>query len=108
MKIYLILLLSSICAAIGQIFLKKGAFSFINWYLFFGGVLYFLGFGLWIYSLSKVNLTLVYAFTLWTFILVYLLSYFFLNESISILSLIGLGFVLLGFSLIVRGQAGIL
>lgn len=107
MKIYFILFLSSICAAIGQIFLKKGSFSLINWYLFFGLGLYFLGFGLWIYSLSKVNLTVVYAFTLWTFILVYLLSYVVLDESVSVLSFIGLGFVVLGFSLIVKGQSGI-
>ena len=102
--IYLILLLSSISAAVGQIFLKKGAYSFFNGYLFFGVFLYFLGFLLWVYCLSKINLTIVYSFTLLTFVMVFLLSYCFLNEKVSLMSGLGILIVSLGFAMIVKGQ----
>lgn len=102
--IYFILLLSSISAAVGQIFLKKGADNFFNGYLFFGVFLYFLGFLLWVYCLSKINLTIVYSFTLLTFVMVFLLSAYLLNEKISMMSGLGILIVSLGFVIIVKGQ----
>ncbi|MGS0706575.1 hypothetical protein ACVBEE_08585 [Acinetobacter sp. ANC 3781] len=107
MKIFFLLFMSSVCAAFGQIFLKKGASSLFNLELGFGLALYTVGFVLWVYCLGKVSLTVVYAFTLITFILVFLLANLFFNEKITVLSVIGIALVFLGFSFIAKGQSGI-
>lgn len=107
MRIFFLLFLSSVCAAFGQIFLKKGARPIPNIDLGVGLLLYILGFLLWMYCLTKVNLTVVYAFTLLTFIMVFIFSNIFFNEKIYFLSYIGIIFIFLGFSLIVKGQTGV-
>lgn len=107
MNIFFLLFMSSVCAAFGQIFLKKGASSLFNYELAFGLALYVVGFVLWVYCLAKVSLTVVYAFTLLTFILVFILANFFFNEKITLLSCIGIGLIFLGFAFIVKGQSGI-
>ena len=103
--LYFILLLSSLSAAFGQIFLKKGSENILSLYMFVGVFLYFLGFILWVYCLSKTSLTIVYSFTLLTFLLVFMFSSFFLNEKINLITYLGIAFIFFGFGLILRGQS---
>lgn len=102
--IYFLLTLSSISAAFGQIFLKKGSTNILSVYMLVGLFLYFLGFVIWVYCLSKISLTVVYSFTLLTFLLVFLFSAFILNERINFMTYLGIAVVFIGFSLILRGQ----
>jgi drug/metabolite transporter (DMT)-like permease len=80
---------SSILAAIGQVMLKIGSGqvavtgSVINIFLATGLALYALGLALWLYGLSAAPLLVVYPFTLLTFVIVGLLSVFYLGESFS-------------------------
>lgn len=104
MKLSLIVLLtlSSILAASGQILFKYGAtgvariFDYINIYIVLGLCSYVISTCIWIYCLSKNNLINVYIFTALTFVLVYLYGIFILKESISITASIGVVLVLLG------------
>jgi len=106
LKIYLVLFAASVLGAVGQVFLKLGASgrehftSFLNAWIFAGLVSYGLGTALWIYSLSKAKLTLVYPFTALTFVLVYVVGVTFLDESMSIRDLLGVALVLGGLFLI--------
>ncbi len=106
LKIYLILLAASTLGAVGQIFLKLGASgrehftSFLNVWIFVGLFSYGLGTALWIYSLSKAKLTLIYPFTALTFVLVYLAGAMFLDEPMTIKDLLGVVLVLGGLFLI--------
>ena len=68
-------------AASGQLMLKLGAEAggrsvsdFINLKILLGLSFYFLGMLIWIYCLSRVPLSLVYAFTALTFCLVYVFA----------------------------------
>lgn len=107
---YLIIFGSAILAAFGQIFLKIGAsqkthwLEFINWYSFSGCLCYGLGLLLWIYSLSKLPLSIAYLFTMVTFSLVYFLSWLFLNEPISKLTILGIFVIGIGIILTYLGQ----
>lgn len=99
---YIILFVSSLLAAMGQVFLKLGANQNVYTMLFsiklwIGLILYAVGSALWIYVLSKVSLSKVYPFAALTFILVFIFSYFFLNEVISIAQVIGILCILVGF-----------
>jgi len=105
-KLFFSLILASLLAASGQIFFKIGAnnvkkiIDFLNIKICSGLLCYALSTIIWIYALSSARLITVYVFTALTFILVYLLAYFILNESISKYGLIGIFFVLLGIYLI--------
>lgn len=107
---YFIVFLSAVMASLGQVYLKIGAsnkshwLEFINWHCFFGCVCYFIGLLLWIYSLSKLPLTIVYAFTMVTFVLVYVLNWLILNEPISKTTFLGMVVISIGFAIIYLGQ----
>lgn len=109
--VYFLISLSAIFAALGHTFLKLGAsnhtniLSFINIYIFLGLLLYFISMILWIYSLSKVQLSVAFAFTMLTFILVYLFSWLFLGEPISKMAILGILFIGIGILLISLGQS---
>ncbi len=106
---FFILGLSAFCAATGQILFKVGAtgksslFEFVNASVAFGLVLYGISTAIWIFSLSKMRLVDVYAFTALTFVLVYVAGVVFLNEKISYWTGLGVLFVLGGLFLIIRG-----
>ena len=110
---YFLIFLSSVCASFGQICLKLGSsdkthlYDFLNATNLLGCVLYFIGLMLWIFSLSKLPLSVVYAFTLLTFFMVFVLSHFLLDESISKIAVLGLGFIFIGFLCLFFGQIGI-
>lgn len=99
---YIILFTSSLLAAMGQIFLKLGANQNIYTMLFsiklwIGLIFYIVGSALWVYVLSKAPLSKVYPFAALTFILVFIFSYLFLNEIISITQVTGIACILVGF-----------
>lgn len=108
--VYWIITLSAVLAAVGQILLKLGAlgktnlWAFINWYSFLGCLCYVIGLLLWIYSLSKLPLSAAYAFTLVTFVLVYVFSKIWLHEPLSWIAIIGIVLVIAGFVCISTGQ----
>jgi multidrug transporter EmrE-like cation transporter len=101
-----ILTFAALSAACGQVLFKLGATgsestaSFINRYIIIGLVLYALGTAAWIYALSLERLTVAYAFTGLTFVLVYAAGMFFLNEKISVSAAMGVVLVFVGIYLI--------
>ena len=107
---YLLIFLSSLCASVGQICLKIGSankfhvYEFFNFTNLIGCILYFIGLILWIASLSKLPLSVAYAFTLVTFFMVFIFSHYILSESISKMAYVGFGFVLIGFLCVFFGQ----
>ena len=85
-RLFFILVASTLCAAGGQILLKMGAkgqtnlVDFLNSGVFFGLALYLVGTALWLLALSRLPLQVVYPFTLLTFLVVGIGSFFFLHE----------------------------
>jgi drug/metabolite transporter (DMT)-like permease len=85
----ILVLLGSLLAAAGQIYLKLGASGasslsdYLNVRLGIGFGLYTLGSVLWVVALSKLPLSRVYPFTVLTFVLVYVASFAILGERIT-------------------------
>ena len=102
----LLLTVSAVSAAVGQILLKKGAdgrseiLDFINAPLILGLAFYAGGVLIWIYALSVEKLVNVYVFTALTFVLVYLGGVFLLHEQISRPALLGIALILVGLYLV--------
>jgi drug/metabolite transporter (DMT)-like permease len=97
---------ASLAAAGGQLLFRVGAqhkntlADFINAPIIFGLLLYGLGTVLWIYTLSKEKLVVVYAFTVLTFALVYLGSVFLLGETLNARAVCGIALVMGGLYLL--------
>ena len=123
MRGYLYAILTIVIASVGQIILKfgidkslnshnlKSINNFLDFYLIFSAPLVLLGlifYGLsaflWIVVLSELDLSIAYPILGLTYILVLLLSFFFLGESLSILKFTGTLFVLFGVALIGFGS----
>jgi len=104
MNNYILILISVVFAAGGQLFLKKGATTdsniltiFQNHLIWTGLFCYFFAAILWIVALSKMKLSYVYPFTFLTYILVMAGAYFLLGERINIINLlVGSALVILG------------
>lgn len=113
------LLISMSLGVIGQLFIKKGLnelgnlnFSsglvssygkiFLSPFVILGLLVYFLGVFFWLYGLSKVDLSFAYPFASVSFILVLLVSWLFLGESVSLLRWAGVAAICLGVFLISR------
>jgi drug/metabolite transporter (DMT)-like permease len=85
----LLVVLGSLLAAAGQIFLKLGATGattftdYVNPRLGIGFGLYAIGSVLWVIALSRLPLSRVYPFTVLTFVIVYVASFALLGERIS-------------------------
>lgn len=107
-----LMIVCTIFTSLGQLFLKLGANKlevslkgiFLNFPLIVGIIFYAIGAALLIYSLKKANLSFIYPFVSLSFIWVSLLSYFFLNESLSFIQLLGIPFIIIGVSLIGGGR----
>ncbi len=101
-----VLLIACVAAAAGQILFRLGAQNRTEWSEFVnpaiagGLILYALGTLLWIYSLSKERLVVVYAFSALTFVLVYLGGTALLHESVTAKGACGVALVLLGLYLV--------
>ena len=105
------IIVCTLFTSLGQIFWKKGAdnlvldlFSLItNWNLILGFVFYALGLILLVKALKYGDLSFVYPFISLSFIWVGLLSYFFLNEPITLFKWIAIGVIVIGVGLIGYG-----
>ena len=108
--IFLVVLFTILSSA-GQILLKLGAdkfkpsvIGFLSNFILLGGLaLYIIGAIILVFALKKADLSLVYPFASLSFIWVFLLSFFFLHETFSIVTLIGMLFVFLGVYFVLRG-----
>jgi drug/metabolite transporter (DMT)-like permease len=102
----LLLIVSALAAAGGQLLLKVGAqarhqfLDFLNVPIALGLSLYGLSTIIWIYTLSSEKLVNVFAFTGLTFVLVYLGGTLLLGETITKPAVVGVLLVLLGIYLI--------
>ncbi len=116
MNTKMLLVLSVIFASCGQLFFKKGMSFFKNLtlgsgvlqaaldilkvvfspFVFSGLVLYALSTLLWLLALSKTELTYAYPFTLLTFLVVMVGSYFLFHEGLQLNRLIGAVIIAIG------------
>ena len=111
--------MSMILGAVGQIFIKKGLnylggldFSaglvvtylkiFLSPFVIIGISIYFIGVFFWLYGLSKVELSFAFPFVSLSYVLVFLLSWFFLGENIPLLRWVGLLTICIGVLLVGR------
>jgi drug/metabolite transporter (DMT)-like permease len=101
------LLVSCAFAAVGQLLFKWGSagnrtlLAFANPYVLGGFVFYGVSTVLWLYALATERLSVVFPFTALTFILVYAVSYFVLDERLGGRELLGALLVLCGLFLVV-------
>ena len=116
----LIILVSVSLNAMAQLFLKKGAtlmaerdvagnylrllLQAINLPMFLGFVCYGLSIGLWIWVLSKVDVSLAYPFQALGYVIVLFLSYFIFHEPLTWSKVMGVAFIGLGVVLIALNQ----
>lgn len=121
MQAILSILSCVILNSIAQIFLKFGmsnldkklslSIAFIpslitNAYVVFGAALYGTSFILWLYVLSKVEVSYAYPFISLSYVLVAVLGIFLLGEKISIGAWIGICLVVVGVTLIGMEMGG--
>jgi len=107
----ILMFICTIFTAIGQILLKKGTdilvFDIIsiitNFPLILGVFFYALGALLLIYALKHGELNVLYRIVSLTFVWVIMLSYVFLNETVSFSKITGTSTILLGVLLITKG-----
>ena len=101
-----ILMTSTVCAALGQVLFKIGARNaqtlpeFLNRWILLGLFAYGIGTVLWIFVLARMPITVAYPFTALTFALVYLAGIFLFGEAITARTLVGVALVLGGLFLI--------
>ncbi|WP_425041420.1 EamA family transporter [Primorskyibacter sp. S187A] len=104
------LLLKIGAGQISQVGRDGGIVSFLisiamTWQLVLGLVFYAVSALVWIHVLSNVNLSLAYPLIGISFIFVVALGVFVLGESLSMMQIIGCGVILVGITLVLRGQA---
>lgn len=113
------IIISVSLGVVGQFLIKKGLNSlggldfsaglfisylkiFISPFILLGLLIYFLGVFFWLYALSKVELSFAYPFVSLSYVLILLLSWGFLGESISPLRWAGVVAICFGVFLISR------
>lgn len=107
---FMVLLASSVFAAVGQVLLKLGApniavpASFLNASLVLGLAAYVIGLLLWLAVLSRLPLHVVYTFTMCTFVLVGIASVFVLGERPSMNTLLGWSVIAVGLLMVSLGS----
>ena len=107
MNSYALIIIAVVVAAAGQILLKKGAVTdasvlvlLKNRFIWLGLFCYLLSATCWILSLTKLKLSLVYPFTLLTYVLVMVGAYFLLGEKVKIINLV-MGSILIASGIII-------
>ena len=122
MKVLLLALTAPVIGTLGQMFLKLGMLQvgsikrsdfetpvslmlavFTNSWILMAIPLYSIGFVIWLVVLSKLDLSYAYGFTAFTYVLIPLMSWLTLGESIPALRWIGIGGVCI--SIIIIGLA---
>ena len=112
---FLLLLACVTLLSLGQLLFKLASDSFpsnislnsllsfaVNKYFLSALVIYSLATFLWVWALSKMSLSLAYPFMALAFIIVPILSYFVLDEPLSISSLIGGCIIVVGLGIAVN------
>jgi multidrug transporter EmrE-like cation transporter len=115
------ILISVITGAVGQVMLKKGMTTLgplvislkeipslvlkiaMNPFIFFGLLIYVGGILFWLVALSRVDLSFAYPFASLSYVLMFLASWLFLNEQITMLRIIGSLVIILGVIIVSRG-----
>jgi drug/metabolite transporter (DMT)-like permease len=108
---YIIIIVSTFISAIAQYSLKTGVNSLTagkkdiwmlvknalcNIHILTGLFLYTVGAILWLYVLSKLELSKAYPLTSLGYVFSVIIGYLLLNESISVYRLLGIGFIIIG------------
>jgi drug/metabolite transporter (DMT)-like permease len=112
-KIILLTAVAAFMGAIGQVEFKRGADNLqwdikmllTNHHLILAIIVYALSTFLYVYALSKGNLSILYPIIATSYIWTMIFSQVFLNESVGLTSWAGVFFILLGVALIAT-QAG--
>jgi len=112
-KIVLLTALAAFIGSIGQLEFKHGADNLqfdiklllTNYHLIAGVAVYALSTVLYVYSLSKGNLSILYPIIATSYIWTLMFSKIFLKETVGLTSWVGVFFILLGVTLIAT-QAG--
>lgn len=108
MHVYFTLSLASLLAIAGQLCIKAGAdtgsLTKAVWspWVWAGLAGYAFSMVLWVYSLTKVPLSVAYAFTTMTFVGVYAASFFILKEPVTAPKLTGLALIVSGFVVLIK------
>jgi multidrug transporter EmrE-like cation transporter len=115
------ILISVITGAVGQVMLKKGMTTLgplvislkeipslvlkiaMNPFIFFGLLIYVGGILFWLVALSRVDLSFAYPFASLSYVLMFLASWLFLNEQITMMRIIGSLVIILGVIIVSRG-----
>ena len=107
---------SVLCSSLAHFFLKLGAVSLesnaspteaawhlgLNRWLVLGGALHAAALVLWVIGLKRVELSIAYPFIALGFVLVSLLSWMFLNETLGVTRLVGMLLIAFGVVVIAR------
>jgi multidrug transporter EmrE-like cation transporter len=96
--------------ALAQVLMKIGTTKiqlnfidiFTNCYIIAGLSIYTLSAVLWIFAISKVQLSIAYPMVSSGYIIVFVLSYFILNEPISLLRIFGLLTIITGVVIVAK------
>lgn len=107
---HIMVLLSVLLGAIGQILMKLGVMKIqlsivniiTNVHILSGLSLYGLSAIFWILAISKLDLSYAYPMVALGYVLAFILSYFILGESISLVRIIGLGTIVVGVFIIAK------
>ena len=107
--IYGLLIINILLLSIGQVLWKFGTMKvsftasfkgiiemILNPYILGGGVLYVIATGVWLYILSKAELSKVYPMQSLCYVLGAMAGVFFFNERFTVNKFLGLGLIILG------------
>ncbi len=105
----LMVIFSTICGALGSVYLKKSAKRFNlnvleqirNKYLYLGFILFVLGTASYVYALTLGRLSIVYPLTALTYIWVSLMSFYLLKEKFSYRKLVAISIIICGIVIVV-------
>ncbi|RLI98880.1 MAG: hypothetical protein DRP06_04550 [Candidatus Aenigmatarchaeota archaeon] len=109
-KIILLVLFAAFLGSLGQLFFKKGSanLSFnvmsllTNWYLILGLCLYGISTIIYVYALSYGELSMLYPIIATSYIWTCFLAVLILGEHMSFVNWVGILFILLGVSLVLK------
>ncbi|MFX0203081.1 MAG: EamA family transporter [Candidatus Hodarchaeota archaeon] len=113
------ILIAVTTGVVGQLLIKRGLNSlgyldfsinfissylkiFFSPYVFLGCIIYFLAMCFWLYALSKVDLSFAYPFVALSYVLILVVSWGFLGESISLIRWSGVLIICFGVLLVSR------
>ena len=112
-----VILLSILCSSTAHLFLKRGSATIggsaalgslllrvaASGWLWAGLALHGLALVTWVYALSKCELSFAYPFIALGFVLTAVFAAVFMNEPLSPLRVIGMGFIVMGLLCVARG-----